>query len=96
MSGGSYNYLYNHLLSHGGLPGTHEGGYFDQMRKRVAELAPGSPAALEIEKLYQDIKQAEARFERLSEVMHDVEWADSCDITDEDAIETIKRCVAPD
>lgn len=90
MSGGSYDYLYlkdeaelmNHL------------GDLSDMADVLSRLGY-EPEAQDMLRLYEYIKSARIRIgvlqEQLKNIMHDVEWYQSCDIGEETLRETIMK-----
>lgn len=91
MSGGSFDYLYS-KGSLDSLTSTYELG---QMVQQIEEWSPASLALqdakqyqAEIEDIIKRISDL-SRYNKLMKVFHDVEWAVSHDITQEDAIKTI-------
>lgn len=57
------------------------GGSYDYMYHRIEEYYVGKMKDIELDDLMKDIV----------ELVHDLEWADSCDISDEDYFETVKK-----
>lgn len=84
MSGGSYNYLYNQHDIHGHV----DLGDLKDMRDRLAELAPDSAAAKATARLYDALSAPIDK--ALTEVWHDIEWADSSDYSQDQAMSAIR------
>ena len=84
MSGGSYDYLKDYL-DRVGFPG----GHLVDMVHRAGELAPGSPGAVALRKLLADAEDLDRQWGSLYDVMHDIEWADSGDQDEADAVKTL-------
>ena len=57
------------------------GGSYDYMYSRIEDYYVGKMKDYELNDLMKDIV----------ELLHDLEWADSCDISDEDYFETVNR-----
>lgn len=57
------------------------GGSYDYMYYRIEEYYVGKMKDIELDDLMKDIV----------ELVHDLEWADSGDISDEDYFETVKK-----
>lgn len=57
------------------------GGSYDYMYERIEEYYVGNMKDVELNDLMKD----------LVELLHDLEWADSCDYSEEDYFETVKK-----
>lgn len=90
MSGGSYNYLY---LKDAAELMNHLAELYD-MADELSRLGY-VPEAQDMMRLYEYVKSASIRIgvlqEQLKDIMHDVEWYQSCDIGEETLRETIMK-----
>lgn len=85
MSGGSYNYLCYQMDAQGHL----DLGDLEAMCNRLREFAPGSAATKETEKLYDTLNALVSP--ALAEVWHAIEWLDSCDYVEDQAIAAVRQ-----
>ena len=83
MSGGSFNYMYQEYPE---IPDT-----VTEMAKLVNQLGPESKAAKDMDLIIYHYNQIRILWDKLEDVMHDVEWWQSNDYTMGQALETIKK-----
>lgn len=92
MSGGSYDYLYckeaHELFEYNNIR------TLTEMEQRFLEL-DYEDIARDFRRLIEYIKSANNRVqvlaEHLNELMHDIEWYDSCDIGEETLVKSVER-----
>jgi hypothetical protein len=85
MSGGSHNYLYRQIDTEGCI----HLADLDGMASRLEEIAPGSAAAADTRRLVDLIRRAATGDGALAEVWRSVEWFDSRDYGEDQALEQI-------
>lgn len=90
MSGGSFDYLYSKSASELMNRTADIGDMADELMRLGYE-----PEARDVLRLYEYVRSAKIRIEvlkeQLEDVMHDVEWYESCDIGEETLKETIEK-----